>query len=130
MKYYRGDEFKTLRVRIGRRPDRPGKPRSQIRNALGVRVEEITPRLASRFRLEAKRGLIVTAVKAGGPAERGGVRAGDEIIEVNHTAVSTRAEFDKIISRAEGMSSEVEGSALLLLRRGGSDLFAAVRFSR
>ena len=130
VKYYRGGELKTLRVRIGRRPDRPGKLRSQIRNALGMRVEEITPRLASRFRLEAKRGLIVTAVKAGGPAERGGVRAGDEIIEVNHTAVSTRAEFDKIIRRAEGTSSEVEGSALLLLRRGGSDLFAAVRFSR
>lgn len=123
VKFYRAGALRTARVRIGSRPERPEKARTRISNALGLETKEITPRLASRFSLNVESGLVVVAVKSGGPAERGGVRAGDEVVEINHTAVKTVSAFQKIIRGLEG-----EGSALFLLRRRGSNLYAAVRF--
>ena len=123
VKFYRGETLRTVRVRIGSRPERPEKARTGITNALGLEIKEITPRLASRFTLSAESGLVVVAVKSGGPAERGGVRAGDEVLEINHTAVKTASAFRKILRGLEG-----EGSALFLLRRRGSNLYAAIRF--
>ena len=79
--------------------------------------------LAHQVRQTLINFLIVVAVKSRGPAERGGIRAGDEVVEINHTTVKTVSEFRKILRSLEG-----EDSALLLLRRRGSNLYAAIRF--
>lgn len=123
VKFYRGGDLKTVRVRIGSLPDRRQKRRSRLQVKLGMRIEALTPYLAKRFHLKDGAGLIVTSVKRGGPAERGGIRAGDELLEINNTKVSKLPEVRKIIDRAK-----VKGSVLFLLRRKGSNLFAAVRF--
>jgi len=123
VKFYRGESLRTVRVRIGSRPERPEKARTQITNTLGLEIKEITPRLASRFTLNVESGLVVVAVKSGGPAERSGVRAGDEVVKINHTAVKTLSAFRKMLRGLEG-----EDSALFLLRRRGSNLYAAIRF--
>ncbi|MBT5369451.1 MAG: Do family serine endopeptidase [Nitrospinaceae bacterium] len=123
VKFYRGEALQSVRVRIGSRSERPEKTRAQISNILGLEIKEITPRLASRFALKLESGLIVVAVKSRGPAERGGIRAGDEVVEINHTTVKTVSEFRKILRSLEG-----EDSALLILRRRGSNLYAAIRF--
>ena len=88
-----------------------------------MKVEAMTPRLASRFSIQSAKGLIVFSVKSGGPAQRGGVRVGDQIKEVNHTPVQAYSEFQKAIER-----SRSEGYVLLLLGRRGTEIFAAVRF--
>ncbi len=123
VKYYRGGKMKTVRVRLGSRPESPAPTRNGTWDRLGMKVKALTPRLASRFSIQSAKGLIVFSVKSGGPAERGGVRAGDQIKEVNHTPVQAYSEFRKEIER-----SSTEGYVLLLLRRRGTEIFAAVRF--
>jgi serine protease Do len=49
---------------------------------IGVSFQELTPELASSFGLSNARGALVNDVSAGGPAQKGGVRAGDIITEV------------------------------------------------
>ena len=122
VKFYRGGTIRELRVRLGSLPDRPKKSSKDFHPSLGMKIESITPRLAKRFRLKAEEGLIITRVKSGGPAERGGVRAGDLLLEVNHAPVATLPEFRESLKRAKK-----EGSLLLLLRRRETDIFAAVR---
>jgi serine protease Do len=126
VKFYRKGNLKTLRVRLGRRTEAPKRAKDGSWDSLGMRIESLNPQLASRFHLPSAtsaKGLIVTAVKRGGPAERGGVRAGDRIKEVNHTPVSTLSEFQKARDR-----NSTEGHLLLLLQRRESDIFAAIQF--
>jgi serine protease Do len=49
---------------------------------IGVSFQELTPELASTFGLPNARGALVNDVTPNGPAQKGGVRAGDVITEV------------------------------------------------
>ena len=89
---------------------------------LGVRVEPVTPALASRYRLgEGARGLVVTGVDASGPAAEAGLREGDVIEEVNRQPVGTAAELQAALGRSGTRP------ALLLVSRGGNAAFLTVR---
>ncbi len=126
VKFYRGGKMETARVRLGSRREAPAKStraREEFWDELGMKVEALTPRLAGRFGVSSTKGLIVSSVKRGGPAARGGVRAGDQIREVNHAPVQTYSEFQKATERAR-----TEGSVLFLLHRRETEIFAAVRF--
>jgi serine protease Do len=87
-----------------------------------MKVEAITPGLAERFGLTESRGLVITALHRDGPAQMGGVAVGDQIVEVNHQPVNTLTDFRTALQK-----SEKEGLILLLLKRQGSNIFAAVR---
>lgn len=122
VKYYRSGKIEMVRVRVGSRRD--GKaPANKTWDQLGMKVESITPQLASQFNIEETNGLVISAIKAGGLAERGGVRTGDRIVEVNHKSISNYSQFRQEIQR-----SSPEGYVLLLLRRKGTEIFAVVRF--
>ncbi len=123
VKFYRGGKLETLRVRLGSRPETPKPTSNRSWNSLGMKVEAMTSRLASRFSLRFEKGLVVSSVKRGGPAERGGVHVGDQIKEINHIPVRTHSEFQKEMGR-----SRSGGSVLFLLRRRETEVFAAVRF--
>jgi len=56
-----------------------GQPRSR----LGIRVEDVSPALASSLRLPDAGGAVVTAVQPGSAAEAAGLKVGDVIREVN-----------------------------------------------
>jgi Do/DeqQ family serine protease len=58
------------------------------RGSLGVTIQALTPEIVSRLGLQAARGALVATVLSGGPAERGGVRAGDVITAFNGAAVA------------------------------------------
>jgi S1-C subfamily serine protease len=58
------------------------------RGSLGVTIQALTPETVSRLGLQAARGALVATVLSGGPAERGGVRAGDVITAFNGAAVA------------------------------------------
>jgi len=53
------------------------------RTWLGVTVQDVTPRLARERDLHAKSGALVGSVNDESPASRGGIRAGDVIVEFN-----------------------------------------------
>ena len=89
---------------------------------LGIRVEPLTPALADRLNLRGGgQGLVVTDVDPLGPAADAGLRQNDVIEEVNRQPVRSVAELQAAIQRAGTKPS------LLLINRGGTNLFLTVR---
>jgi serine protease Do len=115
----------TKRVEIGELADdraRASAPPDDDRGstAFGFDIADVPPELRQRLGLAPAEGAVIVEVHPGGPAEAAGVRAGDVVVEVGRAPVSGGAD-------AEARLREAGDSVLLLLRRNGSSLFAAVR---
>ena len=93
-------------------------PESQP-GAYGLQVQPVTPEIADQLQLKDAEGVLVSGVKAGSPAEEAGLRRGDVILEVNQNAVADVPEF------RDALADSKKG-ALLLVSRGGSEIFVAV----
>jgi serine protease DegQ len=61
---------------------------SVTRGWIGVGLQDITPELAQSFQLPASRGVLITQVERGSPADKGGIRPGDILIAVNDRPVA------------------------------------------
>lgn len=57
------------------------------RGWLGVTIQNVSQALAESFGLERPQGALVAQVSAGSPAEKGGIRSGDIILEFNGRSV-------------------------------------------
>jgi serine protease Do len=88
----------------------------------GLTVTALTPELAQRHQLTAKRAVVVIEVAPGGVAERAGVRPGDAILEVNREAVDNVDKF-----RSALKSARTGDPVLLYLQRGGRNEFLVLR---
>lgn len=71
---------------------------------LGVQYMEIGDQLAGYFKLQAKSGVLVTAVDEGGPAAKAGIKAGDVILKVGGDAIADGDDLREALSEAEGGS--------------------------
>ncbi len=89
---------------------------------LGLTVKPITPQLAENLGLERVEGLVITAVKPGSAAEEAGLKSGDVISEINRQPIKTLADYNRELAR-----NEKAKSVLLLVRRGQSSLFLALK---
>jgi serine protease Do len=91
---------KKFTVKLAKRPDaistQTGRPESQ-EDEYGIRVAQITPEVARRYRMDVKDGVVVTQIKPGSKSENAGLRAGDIVKEVNHRKIKTVADFKKAI---------------------------------
>jgi len=124
----RGGARRTLDVELGHRADAgtgssaPARFSGRGGNApLGLRLAPLTDAERSRLGLPSDvDGALVAAVRPGSPAARHGLRAGDVIVEVNREPIESPAEAAAALERARG------DGALLLVRRGDSQLFVAV----
>jgi serine protease Do len=63
------------------------------RSWLGVMIQEITPQLKAHLKLSRDKGVLITEVIEGGPAERAGLRPGDLVLEFNGKPLQTRREL-------------------------------------
>jgi serine protease Do len=90
---------------------------------LGLSVQDITPEIARELELEQdSKGVVVSAVTPGSPAEEAGLRPGDVIEMVGNTPVANVAEFrERVAERGEGES------LLVLVRRGDQTLFRVIK---
>ena len=61
---------------------------SVTRGWIGVEAQEITPELAESFKLPLVSGALIAGVIRGGPADKGGVRPGDVLLQVEGKAVT------------------------------------------
>jgi serine protease Do len=101
-------------------PAEPPKP-SGAGQTVGLAVAELTD--AQKKELKVKGGVRVTAATEG--AARAGLREGDVIVAVANTEVSTVAEFDAALAKAD-KSKPIN----VLFRRGEMAQFALIRPSR
>jgi 2-alkenal reductase len=67
---------------------------------VGITTEDVTPSLARRLKLAATRGALVDAATPGGPADKAGIRGGDETIHFQGENVVTGGD---IITSIDGV---------------------------
>ncbi len=68
------------------------------RGRIGVQIQEVTRETAEAFGLAQPTGALVNSVVKGGPADKGGVQAGDIILKVNGRDVESSAELPRVIT--------------------------------
>jgi serine protease Do len=70
------------------------------RGWLGVGIQDITPELAEYYGVKDKKGVLVTQVFSGDPADKTGVKTGDVIVAVDGKEVSSSRELSRTIANA------------------------------
>ena len=104
-------------VRIGEMPaDEPVVAEAPGNDEWGLSVESLTGDAALRLDLPVSRGLLVTDVQPGSPAERAGIRRGDVILEISRRPADVPATLFKTLSALK------PGESVLIYvhRAGGS----------
>ena len=84
------------------------------RGWLGVVIQTVTPDLADRFDLPNNEGALINDVAPDGPAQRGGLRRGDVIVEFNGERIKEMSELPLVVASAE-VGSEVD---VIVMRKG------------
>ncbi|MGD8783493.1 MAG: Do family serine endopeptidase [Thioalkalispiraceae bacterium] len=85
-----------------------------IRGWLGIRIQDITPKLATAFELDSTDGVVITNIVVNGPADKAGLDRGDIITHINGTKVRDfRETLNKISMNKPG--TEVK---LTIIREG------------
>ena len=68
------------------------------RGWLGVGIQDITPELAEYYGVKDKKGVLVTQVFSGDPADKSGIKTGDVIVKVDGKKVSSSRELSRTIA--------------------------------
>ena len=86
---------------------------------LGARLQELTPQLATRFRITGvKQGVVVLAVEDGSLADEMGLQEGDVILEINRKKIESLKDFEKAMKDAS-----LEKGILFQIHRKGSSFY-------
>ena len=126
VKIIRKGKEKTISVKLGERDEEqiaavfePSKEEK-----LGIRVQELTPELAQRLRIDPKSGVIIAEVDQDGPAAEAGLRPGDIILEIDQKQVTDLEVYQDAISEAKK-----DNVILFLVKRGQATQFYAVKIN-
>jgi S1-C subfamily serine protease len=85
-------------------------------------LENITPELARRLRLDEPRGAVIADVEEESPAQRAGLQPGDVILRVGSIPITNRADAQKALAAVRSGST-----AFLRVFRGGQETFVTVK---
>lgn len=121
----RGGKEQTISVALGELTDQvaQGGSREESEASWGLTVADISDEHLQRYRLpDNQKGVVVTAVEPGSPAEMAGIRPGDVIEEVNRQAVQSVRDFTTAVEEVKDAET-----LLLLARRGNFTSFFALR---
>lgn len=77
------------------------------RPRLGITADDLTSQLADYFGVEQGEGVLVREVLAGSAAEKGGLKAGDVIVQVDETGVASVSELRRALTEATRDKKEV-----------------------
>ncbi|WP_236027800.1 DegQ family serine endoprotease [Candidatus Methylacidithermus pantelleriae] len=72
-----------------------------IRGFLGVSISEVTPELATAFKLPQPTGALVEQVNPDSPAEKAGIKPGDVILEFNGNKVNDPRDLRLAVSQTQ-----------------------------
>jgi serine protease Do len=129
----RNGEKKTIKIKLERMPDTYGLASNEIIDSpalpeakgevekLGFRVQELTSDTARSMGLNNVEGILVTSVKNGSAADKGGLVTGDVISQVNGRKVKTEAELIEAIKKGAKNNSSV-----FVVQRSGSPMFLVI----
>jgi len=119
----RSGSRKTLDVTIAKLEEEATEAKPVKADELGLSVQDMTPEIASDLGLPRdSKGVVVSGVRRGSPADEAGLRAGDVIESIGNQAVADVKAFRKLLS-----AREPESSVLVLVRRGDQTLFRVIK---
>ena len=93
-----------------------------LSKGLGLTVQDITPEVARHLDIENRKGVLVSSVESGSPAEDAGFREGDVIRAINRIPVQDSKEFEQRMKKGKE-----EKTVLFLVERGEGRIFLAVK---
>ena len=70
------------------------------RGWLGVRIQEVTPEIAKSLGLKNEDGVLISMVNPGEPAEKGGLKAGDVILEFNDKKIKDVKSLQRAVAES------------------------------
>ena len=91
------------------------------RGRLGAQAQDISPQLAKAFGLKDHRGAVITQVVPDSPADKGGLRPGDIIIQINGRQVKSAETLRNVL----GLLRVGETVKLKILREGRAKTVSA-----
>jgi len=114
---------KHIKVEIGRLPERKERvfDKEKGRN-LGINIRNLTPEEKARYGID--NGVKVVAVAPRSLAYYSGLRPGDIILAVNNKQIE---DVDEFISMIEDLRKAGRERALLLIRRGDTNIYLVLR---
>lgn len=86
------------------------------RGWLGIAIQELTKELAESFGMKNTNGALVAGVEKNGPADRGGLEAGDVITKFDGKAITASSD----LPRAVGAAKPGKVAAVEILRKGSA----------
>lgn len=92
------------------------------RGRLGVIVQDLTPELASAFKLKQHKGAVIAQVVKGSPADKAGLKVGDIVTKANGKKVTKSADLRNAI----GLIRIGDKVTLSILRNGKAKTVRAV----
>jgi serine protease Do len=69
-----------------------------VRGWLGVNIQPLTPQLAKQFGLKDETGVLLVDVVEGSPADKGGLKRGDVIIEYDRKKIDNPFQFKNLVA--------------------------------
>ena len=129
VKVLREGKEKTLNLTIAELTDEKQAPAKEEaggeKTPLGLEVQNLDPNLAQQFRLRDNKGVVVVQVEPGSPAAEAGLRAGDLILEVDGTVISTVKEYSTVVGKLKK-----DTVARLLIKRMGRTIYLTVEIPK
>jgi serine protease Do len=86
------------------------------RGWLGIAIQEITKELAESFSMKNTNGALVAGVEKNGPADKGGLEAGDVITKFDGKAIGVSADLPRVV----GATKPGKIAAVEILRKGSA----------
>ncbi|HNS14612.1 MAG TPA: DegQ family serine endoprotease [Syntrophorhabdaceae bacterium] len=94
----------------------------EVEKDFGLVVQDITPEIAKHLNLKDKRGVIVTDVLPGSPAQDGDIRSGDIIKEIGRKPIRNLADFREAMKRVN-----IKEGVVMLIRRDSTTFYTVIR---
>ena len=79
--------------------------KSALSERFGIRIQELTPALASHFNFKSHKGVLVAEVLPGSVSESSGIKAGDIVTKINSKEVGSVEEFQEILDSVKAGDS-------------------------
>jgi len=113
-----------VEITVGELKDekREAKEAPETEKNFGLVVQNITPEIARHLNLKDRRGVIVTDVQRGSPAENADLRAGDIIAEINKKPVRNVADFKEIVKKAS-----LRDGIVMLVKRENVTFYGVIK---
>lgn len=123
LRVWRDGSAQSLEVKLGERPgDERATPTSATRPKLGIALQDLTPQLGQRLGLDESDGVVVTQVEPGSPAQRAGIRPGDQLTQIGSTDVDSARQALELLRKAD-----LDDGVRLRLVRGKMGRYVFVR---